>query len=204
MLTFSCERTVCSTTIQLAISSTERKTLLQTKNSNHLSRLVSTLCHTDRDKMQLNISSLMYIIGYVRQLKHTGVLARSTSGTVSTHSRMTNKNLWIEHVFKGRFLNISFTGNKMKIKAKKKVSYQVIRGLNYFMCCFHHVKTFVNGPNGQLYGGTDFRSLASEAERSFLQNSEHRNLRRESHTWKHEVQNTSTPHTGKTSGPREA
>lgn len=169
MLTFSCERTVCSTTIQLAISSTERKTLLQTKNSNHLSRLVSTLCHTDGDKMQLNISSLMYIIGYVRQLKHTGVLARSTSGTVSTHSRMTNKNLWIEHVFKGRFLNISFTGNKMKIKAKKKVSYQVIRGLNYLMCCFHHVKTFVNAPNGLM----DSYTVGLISEVSYLRPNDH-------------------------------
>lgn len=41
--------------------------------------------------------------------------------TVSTHRRMTNKNLWIERVFKGRFFNKSFTGrNKGKLKCKKR------------------------------------------------------------------------------------
>lgn len=37
--------------------------------------------------MQLNIFSLMYIIRvYVRRVKHTWVLARSTSGTVSVRT----------------------------------------------------------------------------------------------------------------------
>ncbi len=53
--------------------------------------------------------------------KSTRVLALSTSGTVSKHCRMTNKKLWIKHVFKGRFLNKSFTGNTKKIKANLNV-----------------------------------------------------------------------------------
>lgn len=41
---------------------------------------------------------------------------------LSTHCRMTNKNLWIERVFQGRFLNKSFSGNKIKanLNVKKK------------------------------------------------------------------------------------
>ena len=45
--TFSGEITVCSTTIQPGVSSTGRKKQSQTKSQTHLSRLVSTLSHTD-------------------------------------------------------------------------------------------------------------------------------------------------------------
>lgn len=66
---------------------------------------------------------------------------------VSTHCRMTNKNLWIERVFKGRFLNKSFTGNTTKIKAnlnvKKNLKKSPVKRLTgdfrdskYLMCYF--------------------------------------------------------------------
>lgn len=82
---------------------------------------------------------------------HTRVLAPSTSETVSKHCRMTNENLWIEHVFKGRFLNKSFTENiYQKIKGKlkrrqKKMMEKIQHGLSRrdrhemktpLLCCF--------------------------------------------------------------------
>lgn len=58
---------------------------------------------------------------------------------VSTHCRMTNKNLWIEREFKVRSLNKSFTGNTTKIKAnlnvkKKKKKSPVILGIQSTSC----------------------------------------------------------------------
>lgn len=66
----------------------------------------------------------------------------------------------------------------------------------------------MNEPKRQLYSGTDFQSLVSEAERSYLQNSKHiksqeRNFKSHMEAWG-SVQKTSAPHTGKTSGPLEA
>lgn len=82
--------------------------------------------------MQLNIFSSMYIIEVMCDNKSTQELAQTTSGTVSTHRRMTNKNLWIEQVFKGRFLNKSFTGKTKGKPESKKATYQrtgtLIRG----------------------------------------------------------------------------
>lgn len=78
---------------------------------------------------------------------------------------MTNKNLWIERVFKGRFINKSFTGNTQKIKANLNV--KETDGLSGIQTTSHvasirikHLSTNQK-EYGQLYGGTDFQSLIS-------------------------------------------
>lgn len=114
--------------------------------------------------MQFNIISSMYIIGYVQQLKHTWVLARSMSGTVFYSLQDDKTKIFgLSMCSKGTFLNKHLIGKydgKTK-KANSKCWKKLIQGYKCFLMSLPlNVCEETNKTYRQVYSG----SLVSEAE----------------------------------------